>query len=234
MARKNKNGQNHILILHTMKLIRPITQNQHETFKAFDDGKNLLLHGYSGTGKSLVGMYLALSELSEPDTTYHKIYLIRSAVPARDIGFMPGTMEEKLDVYEAPYRAICRDILDKPTSYNELKKAGLIEFTSTSYMRGMTFENCIVIVDEIQNCDWGELATIITRIGKNCRVIFIGDFRQSDFRGHETNSKNDVHKFMNVLKSIEDFAVIEFDIEDIVRSKLVKQFIVLSNKMGYE
>jgi phosphate starvation-inducible PhoH-like protein len=233
MARKNKNHENGNGVL-SLKPVQPLTDGQHQTFNAFHNEKNLLLHGFAGTGKTFISLYLALRELHEADTDFNKLFIIRSAVPSRDVGFMPGSLEEKLEVFEAPYHAICTELTGKPHAYKDFKRMGLIEFISTSYIRGTTFQDCVLLVDEVQNMDWGELSSIVTRLGENCRVIFSGDFRQSDFRGHEMKSKADVHNFMNVIKNMSnDFEVIEFGTEDIVRSELVKNFILLSNKMGY-
>lgn len=231
MSKKNgKNGNGQPL---NIRPIKPLTRNQERTFDAFDT-KNLLLHGSAGTGKSFIALYLALRELYQHDTAFHKLYVIRSAVPARDIGFMPGTLEEKIEVYEAPYKAMCCELIGRYDAYDTLKKLGLIEFISTSFIRGRTLEDCIILVDEIQNLDWGELSTIITRLGKNCKIVFCGDFRQSDFRGHEENAKKGVHDFMDVIKTMrEDFATIEFTTDDIVRSPLVRNFLLATYQLGY-
>ena len=234
MSRKNKNtklnGSGPTLKL---KSIVALTENQDRTFEAFYNGKNLLLHGFAGTGKTFLSLYLSLRELYQHDTPYHRLLIVRSAVPARDLGFMPGSLEEKVELYEAPYKSICYEITGNPKAYEELKRLGLIEFVSTSYIRGTTLNDCIVIVDEIQNCDFGELSTIVTRLGRNCKIIFCGDFRQSDFRNHEFTSKKDVHNFMSIIKRMKnDFEVIEFGINDIVRHPLVKNFIILTEQMG--
>lgn len=229
--KKNQNSQNVL----KLKSIQPITQAQHEVFKSFDNGKNQLLHGYAGTGKSFISLYLALRELEEPDTTFSKIFILRSAVSTRDLGFMPGSVKEKIEVYEAPYIAICAEITNKTDAYLTYKQKDIIEFLSTSYIRGTTFDNCILVIDEIQNMDYHELSSIITRLGKNCRVMFCGDFRQTDFRKpHEEDSKDDVKKFMHVISNMTShFDIIEFGVEDIIRNKIVKDFIIQSEKLGY-
>ena len=224
------NGSGHKL---NLKPIVALTENQERTFEAFYSGKNLLLHGFAGTGKTFLSLYLSLRELYSHDTIYHKLLLVRSAVPSRDLGFMPGSLEEKVELYETPYKAICYEITGNPKAYDSWKGLGLIEFVSTSYIRGTTLNNCIIIVDEIQNCDWGELSTIVTRLSRNCKIIFCGDFRQTDFRNYEVTSKKDVMDFMSVIKRMKnDFEVIEFGINDIVRNPLVKNFIILAEQMG--
>lgn len=210
------------------------TDNQRIAFDSYNAGKNLMLHGIAGTGKTFLSLFLSLEEVLSEGSLYKKVYIIRSVVPTRDMGFLPGNTKEKTKVYEAPYYAICTELFGRSDSYEYLKTRGLVEFISTSFIRGITLNDCIVIVDECQNLDWGELTSVITRVGKNCRIIYSGDYRQSDFRFREKDSKNDVMKFMSVLKNIHEFAFINFTAEDIVRSDLVKKFIIAVDKMGLD
>jgi len=230
---KNENKQSNPTINFTLDNVQPMTQNQKITFKAYNEGKHLMLHGVAGTGKTFISLYLALKELLSADSQYKKIYIVRSVVPTRDMGFLPGSNKEKTKVYEAPYYAICTELFGRSDSYEYLKQRGLVEFISTSFIRGITLNDCIVVVDEMQNMDWGELSSVITRCGKNCRIIYSGDFRQSDFRYKERESKNDINTFMGVLKLMNrDFEFVEFGVEDIVRSELVKNFIIAVDKKG--
>jgi phosphate starvation-inducible PhoH-like protein len=208
----------------------PLTQNQRLTFQAFEHDKNLMLHGIAGTGKSFMALYLSLKQiLSDPECQYKKIVIVRSVVPTRDMGFLPGNNKEKTKVYEAPYYAICTELFGRGDSYEYLKSKNVIEFISTSFIRGITLNNCIVIVDEMQNATLHELDSVITRVGHNCKVIFCGDFRQSDFtREHERSGLPD---FMRVVRSMKSFDFIEFEADDIVRSRLVKEYIILKDKM---
>lgn len=208
----------------------PLTQNQRHTFHAFDNDKNLMLHGIAGTGKSFMAMYLSLRQiLNNPDSSYKKIVVVRSVVPTRDMGFLPGNSKEKTKVYEAPYYAICSELFGRGDAYDYLKNKNLVEFMSTSFIRGITLNNCIVIVDEMQNATLHELDSVITRVGHNCKVIFCGDFRQSDFtREHEKSGLTD---FMRVVRNMKSFDLIEFEAADIVRSALVKEYIILKDKM---
>lgn len=212
-----------------LKHFEPLTENQRVTFNSFHH-KNLMLHGIAGTGKSFMAMYLSLKEvLNDPDCSFKKIVIVRSVVPTRDMGFLPGNSKEKTKVYEAPYYAICNELFGRGDAYDYLKNKGLVEFISTSFIRGITLNDCIVIVDEMQNATLHELDSVITRIGRNCKVIFCGDFRQSDFtREHERNGLTD---FMRVIRSMKSFDLIEFDAADIVRSSLVKEYIILKDKM---
>jgi phosphate starvation-inducible protein PhoH and related proteins len=218
-----------------LRKIDPLTDNQKLTFDYYNQGKNLLLHGIAGTGKSFIAIYLALKQVLESNGLYKKVYIVRSVVPTREIGFMPGGDKQKIKVYEGPYYSICEELFDRGDAYEYLKNKNVVEFISTSFIRGITLNDSIIIVDEIQNMDWGELSSIITRIGKNCRVVFCGDFRQSDFRFRERESRNDINKFMQVIKNMKsDFEFVEFQIPDIVRSKIVKNFIISVNNLGYD
>jgi len=214
---------------YRLKNIEPLTDNQRLTFNAFEDEKNLMLHGIAGTGKSFLSMYLSLKQILSGSELYKKIVIVRTVVPTRDMGFLPGNTKEKTKVYEAPYYAICTELFGRGDSYEYLKSKGLIEFISTSFIRGITLNDCIVIVDEMQNATLHELDSVITRIGHNCKIIFCGDFRQTDFtREHEKNGLTD---FMHVVKRMRSFELIDFDADDIVRSALVKEYIILKDKM---
>jgi phosphate starvation-inducible protein PhoH len=213
-----------------LKDINPLTRNQYKTFESFKDGKNLLLHGIAGTGKSFISLYLSLRELISGASSYEKIYIVRSVVPTRDIGFLPGNNKEKSRVYEAPYSSICTELFGRGDAYEVLKSKNLIDFISTSFIRGITINDSIIIVDEIANLTLHELDSVITRVGKNCRIIFCGDFRQSDFtKEHE---KNGLKEFMRIINKMKSFSFIEFDIEDIVRSDMVKEYIVVKDQLA--
>jgi phosphate starvation-inducible protein PhoH len=212
-----------------LKHFDPLTQNQRSTFDAFSKDRNLMLHGIAGTGKSFLSMYLSLKEILNGSDKYKKVVIVRSVVPTRDMGFLPGNNKEKTKVYEAPYYAICTEIFGRSDSYEYLKSKNLIEFMSTSFIRGITLNDCIVIVDEMQNATLHELDSVITRIGHNCKVVFCGDFRQSDFtREHERNGLTD---FMRVVRNMKSFNFVEFDAADIVRSALVKEYIIMKDKL---
>ena len=217
-----------------LKHFEPLTDNQRRTFEYYDKEKNIMLHGIAGTGKSFISCYLAMKQLLDGDTRYKRLVIVRSVVPTRDMGFLPGNSKEKTKVYEAPYQAIFTELFGRGDAYEYLKQRGIVEFISTSFIRGITLNDCIVVVDEMQNMDWGELSSIITRVGKNCKIIYCGDFKQSDFRYKERESRKDVLKFMNVLKNMEEFEFIEFGIADIVRSKIVKSFIISVNNLGLD
>jgi phosphate starvation-inducible PhoH-like protein len=202
--------------------INPLTSGQARTFQAFDDGKNLILHGVAGTGKTFMSVYLALRAVLDGDAP-KPVVIIRSVVPTRDMGFLPGTQKEKSAVYEEPYSAICNELFKKPGAYDTLKRDGTIQFATTSFLRGLTFRDNIVIVDECQNMTFHELDSVITRMGTGCRVIFCGDFRQSDL--WRNDEREGLHTFMSVIKHMRSFARVEFTKDDIVRSDLVREYI---------
>jgi len=222
-----------MVVKNSMNLIQvnPLTKSQKLAFESFQTRNNLILHGSAGTGKSFVGMYLALKSVLL-DLDYSKLYIVRSAVPTRDIGFLKGSIKEKSEVYEAPYRAICSELFNRDDSYEILKQKSQIEFMTTSYLRGITLDDCIVLVDECQNMTFHELDSIITRIGKNCRVIVSGDTTQSDFT--RDVDKNGVKKFMKILSMTDGFDFVKFTHDDIVRGPIVKSYIITKEQLENE
>jgi len=204
--------------------IQPRTETQSYVFDAFDEGNNLLLHGVAGTGKTFVSLYLALDDVFNGDDLKRSVTIVRSVVPTRDMGFLPGKEQEKTAVYEQPYQVMCRELTGRGDGYQILKQRGVINFTTTSYIRGITLDNTIVIVDECQNMTFHELDSIITRVGENTRIIFCGDFRQTDLT--KPYDQSGIKEFMKILNSMRHFKSIEFDYEDIVRSGLVKEYIM--------
>ena len=200
--------------------IEPLTRNQ---VRAFESENNLILHGVAGTGKTFVACYLAFDDMAKRE--YEKLVIIRSAVPTRDIGFLPGNEKEKASVYEEPYKDIAIDIFGRGDAYQILKTKGLVEFMTTSYIRGITLRNATIVIDECQNMSFHELDSIITRVGQGCRVILCGDFRQSDLKNSGMN------EFLTVIKRMECFDFIEFGIDDIVRSEFVKQYIIAKTNL---
>jgi len=211
-----------------LKNIEPMTANQSRVFAQYDNGDNILLHGVAGTGKTFLSLYLALDDVMYGDDNKEKVVIVRSVVPTRDIGFLPGKEHEKTAVYEQPYKAICSEIANRGDAYDLLKAKNMIEFISTSFIRGTTLDDCIVIVDECQNMTFHELDSIITRVGVNTRIIFCGDFRQSDL--NKPYDQSGLKEFMRILDSMYYFDKVEFDYEDIVRSGLVKEYIIAKEK----
>lgn len=210
-----------------LKTVTPKTLNQERVFKEFINGKNLLIHGLPGTGKSFISLYLALSEIEEY-REFNSVTIIRSVVPSRDMGFLPGTIKDKSKVYEAPYQAICTELFNRGDAYEILKQKNQIQFETSSFLRGLTLDNTIIIVDECQNMTYQELNTIITRVGSNSKIIFCGDYRQSDLKWDD--EREGIHMFMNILNRMPKyFSCIEFVENDIVRSGLVKDFIIKKN-----
>ena len=213
-----------------LKYIEPLTDNQERMFESYMSGKNLLLHGVAGTGKTFISLYLAMRDIVQNYDDKTKVVIVRSIVPTRDMGFLPGNQKEKSKVYEAPYYAICNELFGRGDAYDVVKGKNQVEFISTSFIRGTTLSDCIVVVDECQNLTFHELDSIITRIGDNCRVIFCGDFRQTDL--WRENEKRGILDFIKVIKGMNSFDLIEFDEEDIVRSELVKEYILSKLKHG--
>lgn len=213
-----------------LRHVSPLTPNQQHTFDAFNKGMNLLLHGFAGTGKSYISLYLALNEVLSGHSVYDKVIIVRSVVPSRDIGFLPGNVKEKIRVYEEPYKEICDELFGRGDGYDLLKMRGIVQFTTTSFLRGITFNNAIVIVDELQNLVFAELDTVMTRMGDNSKVIFCGDFRQTDLS--KESEKSGLISFINITKRMNRFSYIEFEKQDIVRSGLVRDYIIKRTEMG--
>ena len=208
----------------TVKAVEPKTETQEQVFDSYYSGQNIMLHGVAGTGKTFVSMFLGLNDIISGYGEQNKIVVVRSVVPTRDMGFLPGNQTEKSKVYELPYQSIVTELCGRCEAYETLKRDGKIEFISTSFVRGLTFNDSIIIVDECQNLNFHELDSIITRVGENCRILFCGDFRQSDLeRDHE---KQGVLDFINIITSMKSFDFVEFTKEDIVRSPLVKDYII--------
>jgi len=207
-----------------LRHIQPKTSNQELIFKEFINGKNLLIHGLPGTGKSFLSLYLALSDIEE-FRDYNSVTIIRSVVPSRDMGFLPGSIADKAKIYEAPYKSICSELYGRADAYEILKQKNLIHFETSSFLRGMTLDNSIIIVDECQNMTYSELCTIITRVGNNAKIIFCGDYRQTDLKWDDERSG--IFQFMKILNKMNKyFSSIEMVEDDIVRSGLVKDFII--------
>lgn len=210
--------------------IDPITERQRDAFNAWRDGDNMALVGTAGTGKTFLALYLALEEVMEKSSPYQTVKIIRSVVPTRDVGYLPGTIEEKLNAYTGPYRAITSELFDgDPGAYDKLVHNKYISFESTSYIRGVTFDNSIVIVDEMQNLNFHELDSVMTRIGHCSKIIFCGDYYQSDFRSE--NDKRGINTFLQIVEQLKHFSVISFNWEDIVRSGLVRDYIMTKEWM---
>ena len=217
--------------------IDPLTENQKKFFDSYAEGKHLVAYGCAGTGKTFITLYNALCEVLDEKTLYERIYLVRSLVPTREIGFLPGTHEDKADIYQIPYKNMVKYMFQMPSDvdfemlYGNLKSQETIKFWSTSFLRGTTLDNAIIIVDEFQNLSFHELDSIITRVGENTKICFCGDSTQSDLQ--KANEKNGIHDFMNILRKMESFDIIEFGVEDIVRSGLVKEYIIAKMESGF-
>ncbi|MBL6840562.1 MAG: PhoH family protein [Pelagibacterales bacterium] len=215
MGRRNQKRDALSALNFYLKEIEPLTKSQ---VAVFDSYKHLMLHGCAGTGKTFISLYLALDDLQKEE--YSRIVLVRSAVPTREMGFLPGTEDEKSKVYEAPYVSIMQELFSRGDNpYGQLKQKGVINFLTTSYIRGTTFNDSVIIVDECQNMTFHELDSIITRVGKNCRIIFCGDFFQSDLKN------SGLKDFIRIIKGMYEFDFVEFGIPDIVRSDFVRSYL---------
>ena len=230
-AKKNKELNHQQLVT-----IKPITDNQKQVFATWKKGQNQFLFGSAGTGKTFVSLYLALNDIFDLKSKYERVVLVRSLIPTREIGFLPGDEEDKAALYQVPYQNMVQFMFEMPNEqafnglYDKLKGQGSLFFLSTSFLRGLTFDNTIVIVDECQNLNFHELDTIITRVGQDSKIVFCGDFDQTDLQ--KTNEKNGLHDFLRILEEMEEFNCTEFTIGDIVRSGFVRSYLINKIKLG--
>jgi predicted ribonuclease YlaK len=217
--------------------INPLTENQEKLFKSYDEGKHLVAYGASGTGKTFIVLYNALKDVLDQQKPYEKIYIIRSLVQTREIGFLPGSHDDKSELFEIPYKNMVKYMFQLPSEedfemlYGNLKTQGTISFWSSSFLRGTTFDNCILIIDEFQNMNMHENDSIITRVGENCKIMFCGDASQSDLV--RQNERNGIHDFVKILQIMPSFDFIEFGIDDVCRSGLVKEYLIAKHSLGY-
>lgn len=212
----------------TLKKIVPLTENQENTFESYEDGQHILMMGTAGTGKTFLSIYLGMRDIME-NKTQEKLVIVRSVVPTRDMGFLPGNNKEKGKVYEAPYYSIFSEIFGRGDAYEYLKTRNIVEFMTTSFVRGITINDSVIVVDEFQNMTANELHSVFTRIGKNCRVVFAGDIKQNDINSRKEESG--FKDFFKVIDRMDDFDVIEFNRNDIVRSELVKSYIIVREEL---
>jgi predicted ribonuclease YlaK len=219
-----------------LSTIKPVTDSQTTVFESYKKGLNQFLYGCAGTGKTFISLYLALQDVLKNETPYDKVIMVRSLIPTREIGFLPGDEEDKSALYQVPYSNMMQFMFEQPNEqafsmlYDRLKQQGSFYFLSTSFLRGLTFDNSIIIVDECQNLNFHELDTIITRVGQDSKIMFCGDFGQSDLA--KLNERNGLMDFLQILQEMQEFNCTEFDIGDIVRSGFVRSYLIQKTKLG--
>jgi len=224
---------NHLKIrIDDLKTFQPLTDNQKKFFDAYKQGDYFIaLHGVAGTGKTFIALYKAIEEVLDKSNPFNKIIIVRSAVPSREVGHLPGDLNEKTQIYRQPYQQICHTLFGRADAYQRLEEQHHIEFISTSFIRGMSFDDAIIIVDEMQNLTFEEIDTVMTRVGYRSKIIWCGDYRQTDLNKRK-NDMSGILKFFDIAMHMGAFTRIEFMPEDIVRSSLVKDYIIA--KMNYE
>ena len=229
-------AKNKDITYNQLSTIKPVTDSQKIVFDSWKKGLNQFLFGCAGTGKTFVSLYLALQEVLKNETPYDKVIVVRSLIPTREIGFLPGDEEDKAALYQVPYSNMMQFMFEQPNEqafsmlYDRLKAQGSFYFLSTSFLRGLTFDNSIIIVDECQNLNFHELDTIITRVGQDSKIFFCGDFGQSDLT--KLNERNGLMDFLQILQEMQEFNCTEFDIGDIVRSGFVRSYLIQKTKLG--
>ena len=216
--------------------IEPLTDNQRVMFEEYGKGQNIYAYGCAGTGKTFVALYLALRDVLDENSPYDKVYIVRSLVATREIGFLPGTHEDKASLYQIPYKNMVKYMFEMPDDnsfemlYENLKAQETVSFWSTSFLRGTTLDNAIVIIDECQNLNFHELDSIMTRCGQDTKIMFCGDARQSDLQ--KSNERTGIVDFQRILQDMSEFYLVEYNIEDIVRSGLVKSYLISKINLG--
>jgi len=216
--------------------VEPLTDNQRVMFDEYGKGQNIFAYGAAGTGKTFVALYLALRDVLNEDSPYEKVYIVRSLVATREIGFLPGTHEDKASLYQIPYKNMVKYMFEMPDDasfemlYENLKAQETVSFWSTSFLRGTTLDNSIVIIDECQNLNFHELDSIMTRCGQDTKIMFCGDARQSDLQ--KAQERTGILDFQKILENMKEFSMIEYGIEDIVRSGLVKSYLISKMNLG--
>ena len=233
MVKRHKTTHNSLQVrLDDLLEYDPITKNQEITYDAWENGYNLVLTGSAGTGKTFMGMYLGLEQVLHSETEQDRLVIIRSMVPTRELGFLPGSKEEKEDVFTSPYKAIACELFGDQSSWGKAVTAKKIQFESTSFIRGLTLDNAVILVDEMQNLSFHELDSVITRVGKGSRIIFAGDYLQSDFKFKD--DKDGIIKFLTIVEQLKKFEIINFGWEDIVRSDFVRDYIMTKEMLGMQ
>lgn len=220
--------------LDHLKTFEPLTDNQRLFFDAYKRGDYFIaLHGVAGTGKTFCAMYKALEEVLDKNNPFKKVIVVRSAVQSREIGHLPGDVSEKMEIYQQPYRQICETLFGRKDAWDRLEEQNFVEFISTSFIRGMSFDDAIIIVDECQNMNWSEISTVMTRVGYRSKIMWCGDYRQTDLI-KTRNDSSGIKQFLTVAKTMKSFTHIEFSVEDIVRSSLVRDWIIACHNLDID
>jgi len=209
--------------------IEPMTDAQDKALGAYDNGDHLILSGSAGTGKTFLAIAMGIEDVLDPDSDYKRLMIVRSVVPTRDMGFLPGTEQEKTEVYTRPYEGILHELFKVPDAWKKLTEDGTIQFESTSFVRGVSWHDTIVIVDEMQNLTGHELDSVITRLGKNSKIVLCGDYTQTDLE--RSKDKAGIAQFLKIANEMEDFTIVEFGWKDIVRSGIVRDYIMTKERL---
>jgi|SRR6185312_3582837 len=225
IAMKEYSGRKRKWTIHDLKSIKPLNTTQQIMLESYMMGNNILAMGSAGTGKSYLALFLALNDILQKDSPRDHIIIVRSAVQTREIGHLPGDIYEKLEPFELPYKDILHDLLGKPSSYDNMKEEGVIKFMCTSLIRGMSWDNAVVIIDEMQSCNLHELSSVITRCGTNSKILALGDLLQNDL-SNKRYDQSGMPDFIKIIGKMDEFDIVNFTKNDIVRSKLVRSYLI--------
>jgi len=230
--KKERKQRNHQQSGLKLEEIEPLTYTQRQVFESYNAGNQLVLHGCAGTGKTFLTLYLSIRDVLEKVDGKQKVILVRSVVPTRDMGFLPGNITEKTKIYETPYRDLLSSMFNRGDAYDILKNKGKIDFVTTSFIRGQTWDDAIIIVDEAQNLSFQELHSVITRVGENSRIILCGDRKQDDLSSERYKEASGLERFLSILDEMNSFDIIDFKTDDIVRSGLVREYIIACESLN--
>ena len=210
------------IIVHGVngKVIRPQTKNQVKLVSLMHKNDMVFAIGPAGTGKTYVGVALAVKALKEKQVK--RIILTRPAVEAgENLGFLPGDLKEKLDPYMQPLYDALRDMIPHE-KLNAFIEAGIIEIAPLAFMRGRTLDNAFVILDEAQNTTHAQMKMFLTRMGRNAKFMITGDPGQVDLPRKVSSGLKEA---MLILQNVKGIAFLHLDDKDVVRHPLVRSII---------
>lgn len=219
--------------LDHLRTLEPLSENQRKFFEMYKRGDYCMgVLGSAGTGKTAIAMYKAIEEVLQKDNPFKQVVVVRQCVPTRSVGFLPGTLTDKEEVYQLPYKEICAMLFNRADAWDRLLEQGYVRFLSTTAIRGISIDDSVIIVDEQQNLSFQEMDTVMQRVSYRSKIIWVGDFKQTDL----ITSKQDVSgmpNFLRILRTMKDYTEVEFTRDDIVRQSLVKNYIIAKEELGF-
>jgi phosphate starvation-inducible PhoH-like protein len=200
-----------------------LSENQKIYYDKLKKNQITICSGPAGVGKSYIAMKCAIDLLSDPETPYEKIIIVRPAVEAEEkLGSLPGNVEEKLDPYIFPSYYLLNKIIGKEAR-EKLKEIEAIEVFAMAFMRGMNIDNSILIFEEAQNSTPNQMKLLLTRIGFNSKFFISGDLEQTD--RYKDIRQSGLYDAIQKFNNLHDIGVFEFQTADIVRNPLISHIL---------